>query len=113
MRESRPMSVAVPITMFCVVGALWAATAIVNSRLLALFLQQTTDDADLPPQLREPGRHPEKLFYFFRSTTTARLQAIPSLWRLRQTLATLLWLSVIAPVVGFALVLLIALLLAS
>lgn len=103
------MSAAFPIALLAVVAAIWAATVVVNWRLLALFLRRAGDDAAVPPLLRGSERHPEKLLYFFRNSTVPRLKAEPDLWRLRQVLAVLLVLGFVAPVVGFTLMCLVAL----
>lgn len=106
------MSAAFPITLLALVGAIWAASVVANRQLLALFLRRAGDDANVPAVLRDPGRHPEKLVYFFRHSTVPRLKAEPELWRLRQILAVLLVLGFSVPIVGFAAMFVVALALA-
>lgn len=103
------MSAIFPIALFVIGAAIWAAAVVVNWRLLALFRRRAGDDAGIPPLLRDSERHPEKLVYFFRNSTVARLKADPDLWRLRQVLAVLLVLGFLAPVVGFTVICLVAL----
>jgi hypothetical protein len=101
------MSEAFPIAFLIVVAAVFASAAVVNHRLLRLFLVRTPSDL-IPVALREDGRNPEKVLFFFRASTVLRLKTDPEMWRLRQLLAVLLCAGVALPILFAAVFMMVA-----
>jgi hypothetical protein len=99
----------IPIIFFLIVSVLWLVTAVQSAKLFNLFRAKFPSEAQQRvPYAFSRMRHPEKLFFFFRKESMALLQRDAAIWRLRQQLRVLLWVSVLLPVVSFLLILFVA-----
>src|SRR3954470_20593618 len=73
-----------------------------GARLFNAFIAKYPQEAQREiPYAGSRMRHPEKVFFFFRSKSVPLLKAYAALWRLRQRLKLLLLLSLALPVLGF------------
>jgi hypothetical protein len=96
------MSALYPITLFVGVAFVWLATAVQGARLFNAFLAKYPREAQREiPYASSKMRHPEKVFFFFRSKSVPLLKPDSALWKLRQRLKLLLLLSLALRVLGF------------
>ena len=92
----------IPVGVLLLVGAVWLTMTIQCERLRAVFLKKYPKEAirDIPYAFSRM-KHPEKFLYFFRKKSYALLKADTELWKLRQRLVLLVWLSILVPVSFF------------
>jgi hypothetical protein len=97
------MSSVDPFALFCVTGAVWCVTCLCASRLLCAFRERFPSVAarEIPYAFDRWFNHPEKTVFFFRRRAAEVLRGDPLLWRLRQRLMLLYFLSILIPLLGF------------
>jgi hypothetical protein len=84
--------------MFLVTMGLWIAMAERSQELLNLFRDKYPKEAgERIPFAFSHCRHPEKFFFFFRKESVPLLRRDRTIWRLRQRVRLLVWLSVLVP----------------
>jgi hypothetical protein len=85
--------------LFIFTGCSWIAFAFRTGKLYADFLNRYPREAEeLIPSAFDPRtKHPEKIIFFFRRESLPLLKSDPHLWRLRQQVKFLLWLSILTP----------------
>lgn len=97
------MSDIYPVSLFVIVALVWLATVIQSAKLFNAFATKYPQEAQRQiPFAGSRMRHPEKVFFSFRSDSLALLKSDSTLWKRRQRLKLLLLLSVALPVLGFA-----------
>ncbi len=92
------MTAIIPITIFLVSTGLWLAMAERSQKLLNLFRDKYPKEAgERIPFAFSHCRHPEKFFFFLRKDSIPLLRRDATIWRLRQRVRLLVWLSVLVP----------------
>jgi hypothetical protein len=87
-----------PFALVLIVGFTWLVTARQHGRLFRLFLTRYPHEAtNLIPYAISNWRHPEQIIFFFRKSSAPLLKADPELWKKRQSVKALFWLSVLVP----------------
>jgi hypothetical protein len=92
-----------PLLSLGLIGCIWLAAFIQGARLYRTFLHKYPDVASKSiPFAFDELNHPEKLLFFFRRTSLTLLKSDVELWKLRQQMVFLLCLSLIVPLLCFA-----------
>jgi hypothetical protein len=92
------MSGLYPLMGFVVIAMIWTVTFVLGIKLLREFVARFPHEASaLIPHALSYFGHPEKLFFPFRKNVIVLLKRDPYLWRLRQQLKLMLWLSLTVP----------------
>jgi hypothetical protein len=96
------MSAFYPLSFFLLTGVIWIIFIVRAHQLFYRFRSKYPDSArkEIPHAFEFYG-HPEKIRYFFRGKSVELLKSDPEIWKLREQVRYLFYLSVAFPVVGF------------